>query len=194
MLFCKGFCYNRCMYNFTNFKTKAAAIEEWLHKEMSFIRSGRALPSILDAVSVEAYGGKMGIKELASVFVDDPRTLRVEPWDKTQGKAIEKAVNAANLGLSVNASEHGLRIIFPELTSERREQVLKLARSKLEESRISIRSLRDEQMKEIDNKEKKGGMGEDDKFRFKEELQKLTEEANKKLEEIFERKEKEIST
>ena len=180
------------MFNFNNFKTKATAVEEWLVKEMSFIRTGRALPSILDAVSVEAYGGKMSIKELASVFVEDPRSIRVEPWDKTQMKAIEKGISAANLGLSVNSDEKGLRVIFPELTSERREQVLKLAKSKLEESRITLRALRDETMKEIENKEKEGGMGEDDKFRYKEELQKMVEAGNLKLEEIYERKQKEI--
>jgi ribosome recycling factor len=180
------------MFNFNNFKTKAAAVEEWLVKEMSFIRTGRALPSILDAVSVEAYGGRMAVKELASISVEDPRVIRVEPWDKTQTKAIEKGIQSANLGLSVNSDEKGLRVIFPELTSERREQVIKLAKNKLEESRITLRGLRDEVMKEIEAKEKEGGMGEDDKFRFKEELQKMVEALNTKLEEMFERKEKEI--
>ena len=180
------------MFNFNNFKIKVAGVEDWLNKEMSFIRTGRAIASILDAVSVEAYGGRMSIKELASIFVEDSKTIRVEPWDKTQNKAIEKGIQAANLGLSVNGDEKGLRVIFPELTTERREQVLKLAKSKLEEARISIRSLRDETMKEIDDKEKQGGMGEDDKFRYKEELQKMTEEVNGKLEKIFENKQKEI--
>lgn len=181
------------MFNWNNFKEKARNVEEWLVKEMSFIRTGRAVPAILDAITVEAYGSRMGVKELASVTIEDPRTIRIEPWDKTQSKEIEKAIQASNLGLSVNVDDKGLRIIFPELTSERREQVVKLAKTKLEEARISLRALREELIKEIEEREKKGGMGEDDKFRFKEELQRMVETGNAKLEEIFEKKEKEIS-
>ena len=180
------------VFNFNDFKQKALSVEDWLIKEMSIIRTGRALPSILDGVLVEAYGNRMSIKELASIFVEDPKTIRIEPWDKTQTKSIEKAVGGANLGLSINIDDKGLRIIFPELTSERREQVIKLAKNKLEDARINLRLLRDEVMKNIEGKEKEGGMGEDDKFRYKEELQKMIEEDNNKLESIFEKKEKEI--
>ena len=180
------------MFNWTNFKEKAKAVEEWLVKEMSFIRTGRAVPAILDSIYVEAYGSKMALKEVASVTLEDPRTIRVEPWDKNLGKDIERAVQSGNLGLSVNVDDKGLRIIFPELTGDRREQVLKLAKTKLEEARVSIRSVREEIIKEIENKEKAGGMGEDDKFRLKEELQKMVDDVNTKLSEIFDTKEKEI--
>lgn len=180
------------MFNFNDFKTKVAEVENWLVKEMSFIRTGRAVPSILDAVSVQSYGSQMSLRELASITVEDPRTIRIEPWDKSQSKEIEKSIQASNLGFSVNVDDRGLRIIFPELTSERREQVIKVAKQKLEEARMSLRSYREDTIKEIESKEKEGGMGKDDKFRFKEDLQKIVDTTNKKLDEIFAKKELEI--
>jgi ribosome recycling factor len=182
------------MYNFSPFKEKTKEVENWLAKEFSVLRTGRAAPSILDAVQVEAYGGRMNVRELATVLIEDARTIRVEPWDKTQTKNIEKAIIASNLGLSVNSDEKGLRITFPELTSERREQLAKVAKQTLEEARVTLRALRDKTWEEIQAKEKEGGMGEDDKFRFKDELQKLVDAANNNLEQLFARKAAEIQT
>lgn len=181
------------MFNFGPLKDKAKEVENWLAKEFSVIRTGRALPSILDSVQVEAYGGRMGVKELATILIEDPRTIRVEPWDKSHSKEIEKAIISSNLGLSVNVDDKGLRIVFPELTSERREQLTKVAKQKLEDARVTLRSLRDKTWEEIQVKEKQGGMGEDEKFRFKDELQKIVDDTNKKLEETLERKINEIS-
>ena len=181
------------MFNFGPTKEKAKGVEEWLQKEFSQIRTGRGTMSILDSVKVESYGTAMAIHTLATLSIQDPRTIRVEPWDKAQMKEIERAVIAANLGLSVNVDDKGLRIIFPELTSERREQLAKLAKQKLEEARISLRALRDKAWDEIQAKEKEGGMGEDDKFRLKDELQKIIDATNKKLDESLERKIIEIS-
>lgn len=180
------------MFNFNELKEGAKGIEEWLAKELSVIRTGKAAPAILDFVQVEAYGSKMAIKELANVVIEDAKTIRVEPWDANVGKAIEKAITTSNLGLSVAPFEKGLRIIFPDLTAERREQFIKVVKAKLEEARVSLRGLRDKTGKLIDEKEKAGGMGEDDKFRFKEEMQKIIDEGNKKLEELANKKELEI--
>jgi ribosome recycling factor len=180
------------MFNFSELKENVKSIEDWLRKEFSVIRTGRATPTILDFVQVEAYGSKMTIKELANITVEDAKTVRIEPWDANISKNIEKAINSSDLGLSVAPFERGLRIIFPDLTSERREQFVKVVKAKLEESRISLRSLRDKTWKIIEDKEKAGGMGEDDKFRLKEEMQKIIDESGKKLEELAERKENEI--
>lgn len=188
-------CYNpNNMFNFKELKDEMAKVEEWLRKEFSLIRTGRAAPAILDHVLVEAYGSKMVIRELASVSVEDPKTIRIEPWDKSQSKAIEKSLQEADLGISINVDEKGLRVIFPELTSERREQFAKIIKNKLEEARISIRGARDKTWEEIQQKEKQGGMGEDDKFRLKDEMQKIIDEANKKMEEMAEKKETEIKS
>ncbi len=180
------------MFNFSDLKEKIKGVEEWLQKEFSVIRTGRATPMILDFVQVEAYGQKMSIKELANISVEDAKTVKIEPWDQSVAKSIEKAITTSNLGLSMAPFEKGLRIIFPELTSERREQFVKVVKSKLEEARVSLRGLRDKTWKEIEEKEKAGGMGEDDKFRLKEDLQKIIDEANQKLEMVADKKEVEI--
>lgn len=180
------------MFNFSDLKEKIKGVEEWLQKEFSVIRTGRATPMILDFVQVEAYGQKMSIKELANISVEDAKTVKIEPWDQSVVKSIEKAITTSNLGLSMAPFEKGLRIIFPELTSERREQFVKVVKSKLEEARVSLRGLRDKTWKEIEEKEKAGGMGEDDKFRLKEDLQKIIDEANQKLEMVADKKEVEI--
>lgn len=181
------------MYNFAKLKTKSVEIEAWLQKEFSGIRTSRATPSILDNVLAESYGAKMPIKQLASISSEDARTLRISPFDPEQVKAIEKAIAAANLGLSVAVDDRGLRIAFPELTSERREALMKVAKEKLEQARISMRQLRDEVWKDIEGKEKGGEVSEDEKFRLKTELQKQVDSANKTLADFFDKKEKEIS-
>lgn len=180
------------MFDFSELKEKSKEIENWLVKELSSIRTGRATPVILDNVQIEAYGSKMAVRELANITVEDVKTVRIEPWDTSIGKSIEKAINESSLGLSVAPFEKGLRIIFPDLTEERRLQFIKVAKTKLEEAKISLRTLRDKTWKSIEEKEKSGGMGEDDKFRFKDEMQKIIDEINKKLEELTVRKETEI--
>lgn len=180
------------MFDFGELKQKGQEIEKWFSGELASIRTGRANSAILDFIQVEAYGSKMAIKELANIITEDAKTLRVEPWDMSVGKSIEKAITISNLGLSVAPFEKGLRIIFPELTSERREQFIKVIKQKLEEARMSLRSLRDKTGKAIEEKEKSGGMGEDDKFRLKEEMQKIIDGFNRKLEETAEKKEQEM--
>jgi ribosome recycling factor len=180
------------MFDFSELKTKSKDIENWFAKELSVIRTGRANSAILDYVQVEAYGSKMAIKELANIMVEDAKAIRVEPWDSSVGKSIEKAISSSNLGLSVAPFDKGLRIIFPELTTERREQFIKVVKNKLEEGKVTLRTLRDKTWKAIEEKEKAGGMGEDDKFRLKEEMQKIIDGSGRKLEELAERKEIEI--
>ena len=151
-----------------------------------------ASPSILDSVKVEVYGAPMGVKELASVIIEGARTLRISPWEKGQSKEIEKAITVANLGVSVVVDDQGLRVIFPELTADRRKEIAKMAKDKLEEAKKQLRTHREAVIRDLQNKEKEGGMGKDDIFRLKGETQKIVDEANKKLEEMLAKKEKEI--
>ncbi len=181
-------------YDFKQLKTNIAATHEWLVKEMSGIRTGRATPTLLDGVQVEAYGARMPISQVASLSTEDARTLRITPWDASQVKEIERAITLANLGVSSAVDDKGLRVFFPELTSERREQLLKISKQKLEEARVALRGERDKVWSDIQAKEKDGKLSEDEKFRAKDEMQKLVDEGNKKLEELAERKEKEISS
>jgi ribosome recycling factor len=179
-------------YNFSSFKDEIKKTEDWLRQEFSSLRTARASSAVLDSVRVEAYGSMMPINQVASISSDDPKSLRVSPWDMTLAKAIEKAIQVSNLGLSVTLDDKGLRVIFPELTSERRDSIVKLAKQKLEDGRIAIRTEREKVLKDLEKKEKDGEIGEDEKFRFKNELQKMVDEAGKALEDLFSKKEKEI--
>ncbi len=169
-------------YDFKILKEKTKGVEEWLKKEYQVIRTGSASPAILDNVLVEVYGQRMPINQMAGISVEDARVLRINPWDKAQSKEIEKAITAANLGVSVQTDDKGVRVFFPELTSDRRELLKKTAKSKLEDAKVSLRAVRDEIWNAIQEKEKEGGMGEDDKFRFKNEMQKNIDDSKKEKE------------
>ena len=173
-------------YNTTNFKTELKKVEEWLSKEYGSVHTGRATPLILDSIMVESYGNYMPIKNVASVSIEDPKTLRIAPWDKSQIKGIESAIQAANLGLSVLSDSDGVRAIFPMLTTENRTKLVKILKDKLEDARISIRK---ERQIEID---KTDDLPEDEKKRAKEDIQKVVDESNANLEVIFNKKEIEI--
>ncbi|MEK9181445.1 MAG: ribosome recycling factor [Patescibacteria group bacterium] len=179
-------------YNFSNFKIELKKVEEFLGKEYSQLNIGRASPMVLDGVSVESYGQRVPLKNVASVSIEDPKTLRIAPWDKSQIKEIEKAINAANLGLSVATDDLGIRVIFPQLTTETRVTLVKVLKEKLEESRITVRRERENVWKDVEAKEKEGKLTEDEKFRAKEELQKIIDAVNNNLEVNFEKKEKEV--
>ncbi|MBI2096076.1 MAG: ribosome recycling factor [Candidatus Taylorbacteria bacterium] len=179
-------------YNFTSLKNKGAEAEEWLKRENLQIRTSRASPSILDAVRVESYGSMVPLREVSTLSVEDPRTIVVLTWDEAQNKAIEKAVIAANLGLSVSVNERGVRVGFPPLTAERRSELSKLAKRKFEEAKISVRQKRDEVWNEIQKLEKSKVIGEDEKFRLKNEMQKIVDEIVTKLDALSAKKQKEI--
>lgn len=179
-------------YNFTKLKADLASTESWLQRELGTIRTNRANPSILDSIRVEAYGSDMPISGVASMANDDARTIRITPWDQGLVKSIEKSITIANLGVSVSVDDKGIRVSFPELTSDRRKEIVKLAKEKLEQGKIQLRKHRDEINKDIEAKEKEGGMGEDEKFRFKAEAQKAIDESTKKLTDMMDKKEKEI--
>ena len=179
-------------YDFTPFKKNIASAEDWLKKELGQIRTGQATPAVLDGVKVDVYGAPMALKEVASVVIEGARTLRIAPWDKAQVKEIEKAISTANLGLSVVVDDQGVRVNFPELTSDRRKDFAKMAKDKLEDAKKHVRGHRDQVIKDLQGKEKTGGFGKDDIFRLKNEVQKMVDEANKKLEDMYAKKEKEI--
>ena len=181
------------VYNIQNFIERGEGIVGWLEKEYAGIRTGRATPMLLDLVQVESYGTRVPIQQVGSVSVEDARTLRISIWDQNAIKTTEKAITEADLGVSVVTDSSGLRVIFPELTGERRVQLLKLAKAKHEEARVSLRGARDEAMKEIDKLEKEGEMSQDEKFDAKENLQKKVDSYNNKLAGLLELKEKEIS-
>lgn len=179
-------------YDFKPFDKRILEITERLTKELGSVRTGRAAPAILDAVQVESYGTRMALNQVASMSVEDARTLRVVPWDMSLAKDIEKAITVANLGLSVGVDEKGVRVFFPELTAERRASLVKLAKEKVEEARTLLRVARDDVWSDIQKQEREGAMSEDDKFRSKDDMQKKVDTANKSFDELFTRKETEL--
>jgi ribosome recycling factor len=179
-------------YNFSTFKTEIKKVEQFLNTEYTQLNVGRASPMVLDGVSIESYGSYMPIKNVAGISIEDPKTLRVVPWDKSQIKDIEKAVMAANLGLSVATDDAGIRVIFPQLTTETRQKLVKVLKEKLEESRITVRRERERVWQDVEAQEEAGKLTEDERFRAKDDLQKIIDETNANLEAIFEKKEKEV--
>lgn len=176
------------MYSLESFKKEAKAAQDWLQKEYSQLHSGRATPALLDSVSVESYGMMQPLKNTASISIEDPRTLRVAPWDKNLNKDIERALHEANLGFSIAVDDGGVRVIVPTLTEETRGKLVKLAKERLEDARIAIRKARESMLSELKN----ANLPEDTLGRAKDEVQKLVDAANKELETFFERKEGEI--
>ncbi|MDP6387705.1 MAG: ribosome recycling factor [Candidatus Pacebacteria bacterium] len=179
-------------YDFSRLNQKAKDIQDYLKHELSGIRTGRATPALLDSIRVDSYGSKLPIDQVATVFVEDARTLRITPYDINQITEVEKAITNSSLSVSNSVDEKGIRIFFPELTSEIRETLMKLVKEKLEEAKISLRGERDNTWNDIQKIEKKNEISEDDKFRFKDEMQKIVDEEIKNLETLAEKKEKEI--
>lgn len=179
-------------YNFSLFDKKLTEAREWLSREYQGLRTGRATPSILDSIHVSAYGSHMPLKQVASISVEDSRTLRVAAFDQSLSKEVEKAIAAADLGLGVSSSDATVRVTFPELTSERRQEFVKLAKQKMEEARVAVRSARDDVWSDVQAQERDGALSEDEKFRLKDEIQKKVDTANNALEEQFKKKEQEM--
>lgn len=179
-------------YDFKPLDTKLAGAKEWLSREYQGLRTGRATPAILDSVMVQAYGSSMPLKQVATIGIEDARSLRVQAFDPSTIKDIEKGIANADLGVGVGSDASGVRVTFPELTSERREQLIKLAKGKLEDARTTVRGARDECWKDIQEEEKEKTITEDDKFRLKDEMQKKVDDMNGELEKLFDKKEAEM--
>lgn len=180
-------------YDFTKLKGQIKETEEWLTREFSSIRTGRASISLLDSVKPDAYGTRSPISQVASLTIEDARTIRVIPWDKTLVKAIEKAVSDADIGVSAVVDDAGLRVVFPELTAERRTMLIKLAGEKLEHARVTLRGHRTDTIRDLEKTEKDGGMGEDELKRLKDEVQKMIDVASVSLEAMLKKKQEEIT-
>jgi ribosome recycling factor len=179
-------------YDFSKTNTDKDVILEWLKGEYRSISTGRASPQVLDLVHIDLYGARTPIAHTGSITVEDPRTLRVAPWDKSIIGQMEKAINDADLGLSVSSDDQGLRVHFPALTTETRQKLVKLLKDRLEDARVRVKLLREETNKDIDARAKEGEYGEDEQHRYREDMQKLVDGANATLEELFQKKEKEV--
>lgn len=167
---------------------------EHLLVEMGKIRTGRANPALVENLMIDYFGSKTPLKQVASINAPEARLLVIQPWDKSSLAAIEQAMRESDLNLNPNNDGQVIRINIPPLTEERRKELVKLLNQRAEDAKISIRNIREEAWKEIQNMEKEGKISEDDKFSGKDQLQKVIDEYNKKIDETREKKEKEILT
>lgn len=165
---------------------------EYFKGELSKLRVGRATPAMVEDLEVECYGSRMPIKQLANITAPQPRLIIIQPWDKSILEDIKKAISQSSLGVSPVIDGEVIRVNIPPLSEERREELVKILRDRMEEARISIRHKREEAWKEVQESERAGEIPEDDKFKAKDKLQDLVDEYNKKIEEIGKKKEGEI--
>ena len=165
---------------------------EALKREYSTLRAGRATPALLDKIQVEYYGAMTPLNQMANISAPESRMLVVQPWDKSAMKAIEKAILASDLGLNPNNDGSIIRIAIPQLTEERRKELVKVVKKKDEEAKVAIRNIRRELNNDIKALEKDKSVYEDDAARGLDDAQKLTEKWIKKLDEITKNKEAEI--
>lgn len=178
--------------NTEDFKKKMKGIEDWLIQGLSSIRTGMATVRLLDSVMVDSYGTKTPLNQSANINIEDAKTIRVAPWDKSLMGEIEKGITKADLGVSTSVDEQGVRVIFPSLTTETRERLVKQAKVKIEEAKVSIRNDRNKVMKEVDDKKKSGEFAEDDVKRFKQDIDKIVKETQDGFDAIGKKKEAEI--
>ena len=165
---------------------------EAVRREFSTIRTGRASPSILDRVEVEAYGSRMPLRSVANVNVPEPRLLTVTPFDPGTIKAIERAIDTSDVGLNPQNDGKIIRLPIPELTEERRRQFIRLARQYAEEGRVSIRNVRRDEMRDLNELMKMGEISEDDERRAEAELQQMTDKYVRRIDEALSDKEAEL--
>lgn len=186
---------NRTMHTFlTTKKPDFQAVADHFQKELGSLRTGRATPALVEDIPVSAYDSTMEIKGLASITIPDARTIVIEPWDKGLIANIEKGIRDAGVGLSPVVDGQVLRVMIPQMTEENRKQIVKVTREKLEETRIALRSVREDLREEIAKKEKDNDFSEDEKFKVLDELDLLTKEFTDLASEMAERKEIEIMT
>src|ERR687892_2462479 len=165
---------------------------EATHHEFNSIRTGRASPALLDRVTIDYYGTQTPLKSLASISAPEPRLLVVQPFDPGAIKNIERAVQESDLGLTPSNDGKIIRLPIPQLTEERRKELVKIVRGLAEEGRVAVRNVRRDAMHHLKELVRNGDVGDDDERRAEEKVQKLTDEHVAKIDELLKRKEAEI--
>ncbi|MHB8182590.1 MAG: ribosome recycling factor [Candidatus Desulforudaceae bacterium] len=165
---------------------------EILKKEFASLRAGRATPSLLDRINVDYYGTPTPITQLATVSVPEGRLLVIQPWDKGVIADIERAIMKSDLGITPASDGNVIRLAVPQLTEERRKELVKFIKKKGEEGKVAIRNVRRDAMEQLKAAEKNAGYSEDDLKRYQEEAQKLTDRYVKEIDKVVAEKEKEV--
>lgn len=176
-----------------NLKKELNKALEFLKNDVAQIRSGRANPALVENIKIDVYGTEMNLREVATIMVPDPKTLLIQVWDKGIVNSVVKGIEESRLGLVPNIEGQNIKLVMPPLVEERRRELVKLLHEKLEGGRIRIRRERDKVWDKVQDLAKDKKISEDDKFRAKDELQKLVDEYNKKVKEMGDNKERELS-
>lgn len=163
-----------------------------LGKELATVRAGRAHPALLDKIVVDYYGVPTPLNQLSNISAPEPRLLVVQPWDKSAMEAIEKAILKSDLGLTPNSDGNIIRIAIPQLTEERRKDLVKLVKRTAEETRVTVRNIRREANEDIKRKEKSGDISQDDSRHLQDEVQDITDRYIEEVNNILSAKEAEI--
>jgi ribosome recycling factor len=167
---------------------------EFFKNELTKIRTGRANPNLVEGLLVEVYGTPTPILQVASISVPEARIIQIEPWDKNVIKDIEKTISNSNLGVSVSSDTSLVRVIFPQMTEETRQQFIKMLAEQLEKAKISIRQIRDSVKEEIEKAFKTSDITEDDRYDYRKELDDHVDTINKDMDTMAKKKDEEIMT
>ena len=177
---------------FNSYQEKMDKTINNLRKEYLGLRTGRASASLLEPVYAEAYGSKVPLNQVGNISVPEPRLITVQVWDENLIQPVEKAIRNSGLGLNPMIEGNNIRVPIPELSQERRIEIVKVASKYSEEAKVTVRNIRRDAMDKIKDEEKQKSISKDDSFQFSEKIQKLTDKYVEIIENIFQEKEKDI--
>ena len=180
------------MSDYPEFENKMKKTTEVLKSELDAVRAGRANAAVLSQISVDYYGVPTPIQQVANISVPDPRSLMIQPWDASLLKGIEKAILASDLGINPQNDGRVIRLVFPQLTEERRKELAKQVKKYGEEAKVAVRNVRRDAMEKYKKQQKASEITEDDYKNVEKDIQKLTDDYIKEVEAIAAKKEKEL--
>ena len=180
------------MAEIKEFKNRMIKTAEVLSTQFDTVRAGRANAAVLDQIEVDYYGTPTPIRQIASISSPDPRTLLIQPWDGSTLKLIEKAILTSELGINPQNDGRVIRLVFPQLTEERRKELAKQVRKYGEEAKVAVRNIRRDAMDKFKKEQKKGEITEDDLKDLEKDMQKLTDDYTKEVDKLTAAKEKEL--
>ncbi len=172
-----------------NFKQEIEKIIESMVEDFGRIRTGRAVPELIENFKVEVYGAEMPLKSIATISVSDSRSLVVQPWDKSSIESVAKSLSSSDLGLSSSVEGDNVRVTVPSLTEERRQEYVKVMKDRSELARVAVRNVRQKAIKDIPE-----GISEDEIDRIKDEIEKEVKQANDKIADLKDKKETDLMT
>lgn len=171
---------------------KMASLVEFLRQELMGVRSNRPSPRLVEEIPVEVYGQRMTIKQVGAISIQPPSSILIMVWDKDIVNTVAKAIESSNLNVVANTDGTTIRINLPALTDERRKEIVKMVKKEVEEAKIKVRSLREDENKRVTREEEEGTITEDEKFRLKEQIQAVVDRGNKEMDQLLEKKTAEI--